>query len=70
MLAPTHIEASFRRRFRQRQRIGILPTPVDVPPEVVGRLVEIGELSPVDSEDKIRRGAAISRLLGEWAAKK
>ena len=58
-----------QRKHRQRQRTGHLSTPVDVPPVVVERLIDAGELSLVDSEDKIRRGAAISKLLGEWAAK-
>jgi hypothetical protein len=58
-----------QRKYRQRQRTGHLSTPVDVPPVVVERLIEIGELSPVDSEDKFLRGAVISKLLGEWAAK-
>ena len=56
-----------QRKYRQRLRTGVLPTPVDVSPVVVERLIEIGELSPADSEDKNRRDAAISKLLGEWA---
>ena len=58
-----------QRIYRQRLRTGVLPTPVDVSPVVVERLIEIGEWSLVESEDKIRRGIAISKLLGEWAAK-
>jgi hypothetical protein len=65
MMALTAKERQDRHRARERKRE--YHTPVDVPYEGLCALIDGGYLPEADSEDKEKRGRAISRLLSDLA---
>jgi len=61
---PTAVERA--RRYRQRQRRGLLLTPVELPGELVERMIDMGVISDGESEDRRRLGEAMVTCLREF----
>ena len=59
--------AERQRRYRERRRRGVLIAWAEVAPECVEALISRGRLRPEDSTDARLLGAALARLVAEWA---
>ena len=52
-----------QRRFRQRQRQGIVVAPVPTTPDVVATMLDLNWINDDESRDRQQLGEAIGRLL-------
>ena len=57
-----------QRAYRVRQRSGMRTLRVDVPSDVIERLIEWGWLSPDDARDEAKLQDAVEELLECWAS--
>jgi len=60
--------AERQRRYRERRRRGVLIAWAELTPECIEAMIARGRLPAADTTDARSLGAAVSRLVAEWAA--